>query len=98
MVEGTGLENQRRKRPQVRILSFPPKQSIVTPTKWVFLLSYNDKIRTRTFGANPVLSAKTKGSPGGACFCLDEDRFEPRFASSAKREIPLSCPFRQDVG
>ena len=24
MVEGTGLENQRRKRPQVRILSFPP--------------------------------------------------------------------------
>ena len=26
MVEGTGLENQRRKRPQVRILSFPPRQ------------------------------------------------------------------------
>ena len=25
MVEGTGLENQRRKRPQVRILSFPPE-------------------------------------------------------------------------
>ena len=24
VVEGTGLENQRRKRPQVRILSFPP--------------------------------------------------------------------------
>ena len=25
MVEGTGLENQRGKPPQVRILSFPPK-------------------------------------------------------------------------
>ena len=25
VVEGTGLENQRRKRPQVRILSFPPE-------------------------------------------------------------------------
>ena len=28
MVEGTGLENQRRKRPQVRILSFPPHLSV----------------------------------------------------------------------
>lgn len=28
MVEGTGLENQRRKRPQVRILSFPPYLSV----------------------------------------------------------------------
>ena len=27
MVEGTGLENQRRKRPQVRILSFPPNKN-----------------------------------------------------------------------
>lgn len=26
MVEGTGLENQRWKHPQVRILSFPPKK------------------------------------------------------------------------
>ena len=25
MVEGTGLENQRWKHPQVRILSFPPE-------------------------------------------------------------------------
>lgn len=31
MVEGTGLENQRRKRPQVRILSFPPKISPLGP-------------------------------------------------------------------
>ncbi len=27
MVDGTGLENQRVKAPQVRILSFPPKQT-----------------------------------------------------------------------
>ena len=31
MVEGAGLENQRRKRPQVRILSFPPKLYFFTP-------------------------------------------------------------------
>lgn len=29
MVEGTGLENQRWKHPQVRILSFPPYFEIV---------------------------------------------------------------------
>ncbi len=75
---------------------FRQNKALLHPRNGCFLLNCNDKIRTRTSGANPVLSAKTKGSPGGACFCLDEDRFEPRFASSAKREIPLSCPFRQN--
>ena len=28
MVEGTGLENQRWKHPQVRILSFPPNHNL----------------------------------------------------------------------
>ena len=30
MVEGTGLENQRSKDPQVRILSLPPKLSFLS--------------------------------------------------------------------
>ena len=68
MVEGTGLENQRRKRPQVRILSFPPNRVSLHPWNGCFMLSCNGGIRTRTFGANPVLSAKIKRSPVGVCF------------------------------
>ncbi len=44
MVEGTGLENQRRKRPQVRILSFPPRLGRRT-----------SKSRTRFFESCPFL-------------------------------------------
>ena len=36
MVEGTGLENQRRKRPQVRILSFPPSEAFMTVALFCF--------------------------------------------------------------
>lgn len=56
MVEGTGLENQRWKHPQVRILSFPP----------------NDRRNRNltSFDANPVLSARKK-DPEGSCFFIN---------------------------
>ncbi len=36
MVEGTGLENQRPKGPQVRILSFPPSLNKKSPRGAIF--------------------------------------------------------------
>ena len=64
MVEGTGLENQRRKRPQVRILSFPPRQKEALEGL-VFVLMKIDssqgshRARSARF-PYPVLSAKIK--------------------------------------
>lgn len=57
MVEGTGLENQRWKHPQVRILSFPPETEEDPEGLVLFLVE-----RMRTVGSTGRRSERISGA------------------------------------